>query len=107
MAEKHMVAGHLRERRGIYQIILSYTDESGKRHTVSKSTGLPVKGNKRRADAMLQEARKEKEKELERLATQKKGERPSEPSETIFTQFHAGLAGYDAKQCGHYDLQLL
>ena len=82
-----MVAGHLRERRGIYQIVLSYTDENGKRQTPSKSTGLPVKGNKRRAEAMLQEARKEKELELERLALQKKGERPSDPSETIFTQF--------------------
>lgn len=82
-----MVAGHLRERRGIYQIVLSYTDENGKRQTPSRSTGLPVKGNKRRAEAMLQEARKEKELELERLALQKKGERPSDPSETIFTQF--------------------
>lgn len=82
-----MVAGHLRERRGIYQIVLSYTDEYGKRQTSSRSTGLAVKGNKRRAEAMLQEARKEKEKELERLAAQKKGERPSDPGETIFTQF--------------------
>lgn len=82
-----MVAGHLRDRRGIYQIILSYTDENGKRHTPSKSTGLPVKGNKRRAEAMLQEARKEKELELERLALQKKDEPPSSPSEFMFTRF--------------------
>lgn len=82
-----MVAGHLRERRGIYQIILSYKDENGKRHTPSKSTGLPVKGNKRRAEAMLQEARKEKELELERLALQKKDEPPSSPSEFMFTRF--------------------
>ena len=82
-----MVAGHLRERRGIYQIVLSYTDEYGKRQTPSKSTGLPVKGNKKRAESMLQEARKEKELELERLAAQKRGERPSTPSEILFTQF--------------------
>lgn len=82
-----MVAGHLRERRGIYQVVLSYVDKNGKRQTSSRSTGLAVKGNKRRAEAMLQEARKEKEKELERLAAQKKGERPSDPGETIFTQF--------------------
>ena len=41
-----MVAGHLREKRGYYHIVLSYTDENGKRQTPSKSTGLPVKGNK-------------------------------------------------------------
>ena len=39
-----MVAGHLREKRGYYHIVLSYTDENGKRQTPSKSTGLPVKG---------------------------------------------------------------
>ena len=82
-----MVAGHLRERRGIYQIVLSYTDENGKRQTPSRSTGLPVKGNKRRAEAMLQEARKEKELELERLAPQKKGEPPSSPAEFVFSRF--------------------
>lgn len=53
-----MVAGHLREQNGYYQIILSYKDYTGKRRTKSISTGLPVKGNKRRAEAMLIEARK-------------------------------------------------
>ena len=56
-----MVAGHLRERGGYYHIVLSYTDENGKRKTPSKATGLPVKGNKKRAEAMLQKARIEKE----------------------------------------------
>lgn len=37
-----MVAGHLREQNGIYQIILSWKDINGKQI----STGLPVKGNK-------------------------------------------------------------
>lgn len=53
-----MVAGHLREERGFFHIVLSYTDENGKRQTPQKSTGLPVKGNKKRAEAMLLEARK-------------------------------------------------
>lgn len=39
-----MVAGHLREKRGYYHIVLSYTDENGHRKTPSKTTGLPVKG---------------------------------------------------------------
>ena len=54
-----MVAGHLREQNGIYQMILSYKDKSKKRKTKSISTHLPVKGNKKRAEAMLYIARKE------------------------------------------------
>ena len=29
-----MVSGHLRERDGIYYMVLSYTDEDGKRHCI-------------------------------------------------------------------------
>lgn len=54
-----MVAGHLREQNGIYQMILSYYDKEKKRHTKSISTKLKVKGNKRRAEAMLNQTRKE------------------------------------------------
>ena len=82
-----MVAGHLREKRGYYHIILSYTDEYGKRHTPSKSTGLPVKGNKKRAEAMLMDARHEMEAELERRMKEGYAVRPSDPSETPFTTF--------------------
>lgn len=39
-------------------MILSYKDSNGKRKTKSISTGLPVKGNKRKAEKMLDEARK-------------------------------------------------
>jgi integrase len=60
-----MVSGHLRERDGIYYIVLSYVDENGKRHTPCRSTKLPVKGNKKRAEAMLQEARREMEETLQ------------------------------------------
>ena len=52
-----MVAGHLREKNGYYHMGLNYVDEYGKRHTPSKSTGLTVKGNKKRAEKMLSEAR--------------------------------------------------
>ena len=44
------VAGHLREQNGMYQMILSWKDTNGKRRTKSISTGLPVKGNKKRAN---------------------------------------------------------
>ena len=63
-----MVAGHLREKNGYYHMVLNYVDEYGKRHTPSKSTGLTVKGNKKRAEKMLSEARAAKEAELEAQA---------------------------------------
>lgn len=55
------VAGHLEEKRGVYQMLLSWTDSGGKRERKSISTGLPVRGNKKRAEDMLKETRKEHE----------------------------------------------
>ena len=54
-----MVAGHLREQNGYFQMIISWKTTDGKRKSKSISTGLPVKGNKKRAEAMLQKTRKE------------------------------------------------
>ena len=82
-----MVAGHLREKRGYYHIVLSYIDEKGQRRTPSKSTGLPVKGNKKRAEAMLMQARRELEAELERRADEKLHPEQVSPSDIPFTQF--------------------
>ena len=56
---KGMVSGHLREQNGIYQIILNWKDINNKRRTKQISTGLPVKGNKKRAEMMLMKARSE------------------------------------------------
>lgn len=53
-----MIAGHLQEKHGIYYIVLSYKDSAGKRHTPWFSTDLPVRNNKKRAEAMLLEMRK-------------------------------------------------
>lgn len=53
-----MVAGHLQEKDGNFYMVLSYKDSSGKRKTKWFATGLPVKGNKKRAEAMLAEKRK-------------------------------------------------
>ncbi|MFT9056843.1 MAG: site-specific integrase [Ethanoligenens sp.] len=53
-----MVAGHLREISGYFHMVLSYTDVNGKRQSPSFSTGLPVKGNKRKAETLLLETRK-------------------------------------------------
>ena len=41
-----MVAGHLREQNGYFQMILSWKGSDGKRKSKSISTGLPIKGNK-------------------------------------------------------------
>lgn len=49
-----MVSGHVREIKGQYHIVLSYTDGNGKRKSPSFSTNLSVKGNKKRAEKLLQ-----------------------------------------------------
>ena len=58
--KKIKVSGHIEERRGIFQIVLSWTDKNGARGRQSISTGLPIKGNKKRAEEMLAQTRKEK-----------------------------------------------
>lgn len=52
MKEKK-VSGHLKEIKGIYHLVLNYYDENGKRKTPSITTKLPVRGNKKQANAML------------------------------------------------------
>ena len=53
LQSKIKVAGHLRDKRDVYQMELSWRGHDGKRNRCSKSTGLKVKGNKKRAEAML------------------------------------------------------
>ena len=53
-----MVAGHLHEKNGYYYIILNLTDSAGKRKPKWISTGLKIKGNKKRAEQMLMEERR-------------------------------------------------
>lgn len=52
-----MVAGHLQIKNGYYYIVLSYKDAEGKRKQPWYPTGLPVRGNKKRAETMLLEMR--------------------------------------------------
>jgi integrase len=52
-----LVAGHLQEKYGYYYAVLNYTDENGKRKTKWIATGLEIKGNKKRAEAILLEQR--------------------------------------------------
>ena len=48
-----MVAGHLQEKKGYFYMVLSYPDAAGKRKTKWFPTGLPVKGNKKKAEKMF------------------------------------------------------
>ena len=48
-----MVAGHLQEKNDFYYIVLSYKDANGKRKTKWEATGLSVKRNKKKAEALL------------------------------------------------------
>ena len=52
-----MVVGHLQEKKGFFYMVLSYPDITGKRKTKWFPTGLPVKGNKKRAEKMLMQTR--------------------------------------------------
>ena len=52
-----MVAGHLQEKKGYFYMVLSYPDAAGKRKTKWLPTGLPVKGNKKKAEKMLMETK--------------------------------------------------
>ena len=71
------IAG-LYDKRGIYQMVFSWKDEQGKRQRTSQSTGLAVKGNKKRAESLLASARVELEKSL---AFQ------TNPNEVLFADF--------------------
>lgn len=84
-----MVAGHLREKNGVYHIVLSYTDENGVKKTPSKSTKLPVKGNKKRAEELLQKAREEMEEKLQYRIRMKGSGMGVQPEDIEFTDFLA------------------
>ena len=80
------VAGHLRIQNGYWQIIFSYKDINGKRKTKSKSTGLKEKGNKKRAEAMLAEAKKQLQDELQNVHKEQKEKEENEKNPK-FTDF--------------------
>ena len=53
------VTGSLFERNGRYTAVLNLHDKNGKRRQKSVALGIPVKGNKRKAQARLEELKKE------------------------------------------------
>ncbi len=70
-----MVKGSVQEKGGYLHTVISYTDEDGKRKQKWQSTGLSVKGNKRKAQDLL----KERIAELEMKLADKAGDRPEIP----------------------------
>ena len=54
MKKEIKVSGHLEVIKGIYHMKLSWVSAEGKRQRKSKSTELPERGNKKRAQDMLQ-----------------------------------------------------
>ena len=68
-----MVAGHLQEKKGYFYMVLNYS-VGGKRRTKWLPTGLAVKGNKKKAEAMLWETRQTYEPEVEEEVTELSGE---------------------------------
>ena len=53
-----MIAGHLQIKNDYYYMVLSYMDSDGKRKQPWIPTGLPAKGNKKRAEKMLADTRR-------------------------------------------------
>ncbi len=54
-----MVAGHLQVKKGIFYIVLNYYDADGKRKQQWISTKLKVRGNKKNAEKMLADAKRD------------------------------------------------
>ena len=52
-------SGHLVDRGGYYHTVI-YVLENGKRKPISRTTGLPVKNNLRKAQKILEDRKREK-----------------------------------------------
>ena len=61
MKKEIKVSGHLEVIKGIYHMKLSWVSAEGKRQRKSKSTELPERGNKKRAQDMLIDFQREQE----------------------------------------------
>ena len=59
-----MVAGHLRELYGTWYMSISFPGADGKKKSLLRSTGLPVKGNKKKAEKLLAELKAETQRQL-------------------------------------------
>jgi len=56
-----MVTVSLQEKNGVYQAVVNYKDENGKRNQKWFSTKLKIRGNKKQAQARAEKIRQENE----------------------------------------------
>lgn len=77
------VSGHLEEKHDRYYIVLSLPNNEGKKKPVWYATGLPVKGNKTRANKMLAEACKNAAKGILPAKSEKKSKPESMEEENL------------------------
>ena len=63
------VTASLQIKRNIYQVVLSYKDNNGERKQKWISTGISAKGNKRLANAKLEEIKKNYKKYIPSVLT--------------------------------------
>ena len=91
-----MVSGTLALKNGYYYAVLSYRDATGKRHQKWVSTGLPQKGNKRRAEQELIRIRSEFE--IPRVSSELTSNNLYEDSARIKEWSKARLARISAKR---------
>ena len=63
--------GHLREKKGLYYAVVNYYTETGERKQKWFSTKLPVRGNKKKAEAVLRQLIAEFEKTEKHSGTAK------------------------------------
>lgn len=86
-----MVAGHLQEKKGFFYIVLNYKDKEGKRKSKWMATGLPVKGNKKRAESLLMDARRNFEfkpnEEAEKVQEKQSIEENTDVDQTLFADY--------------------
>lgn len=73
-------------RNGIYQAVLEYYDENGKRQQPWRSTGLKERGNKKQAMAKAEEIRANLEKELN-LKALDKPKSNNNPTDILFIEY--------------------
>ena len=61
-----MITGHLQEKKGRYYMVINLKDSNGNWKPKWKATGLPIKGNKKRAEEILRKTIREYEKNQQR-----------------------------------------
>ena len=79
----------LQIKNGIYQAVLEYYDENGKRHQPWRSTKLKVRGNKKQALAVAERirAKLEEELQLKALENSKNNSNTNSTSDILFIEY--------------------